>query len=205
MASSSGHPTSGRRGKYKSPATRAAEEAADLLEPLLLPERLRGDDGPSGNEEESEAKRPRSTSTTPKSGRGIDPDDYDRLMGISSVNPSEEDRFGDWDVTDMEAVEEGVANDSMTPTSMFSGSGNCPGADVESRGYGRASLMECLDRSLSRVPSLAALLPAPLREQLKSQISVQPATGYEPKLKSDSSSGPFHMRRRQNRHIFCEV
>ena len=87
-------------------------------------------------------------------------------MGPSSLNSSEEDRFGDGDVTDAEEMEEGVANDSMASTPMFSGSGNCPGADVELRGYGSASLMECLDRSLSGVPSLAPLLPAPLREQL---------------------------------------
>ena len=53
-------------------------------------------DGPTGNEEKSEAKRPRSTSTTPKSGRAKDPDEHDRLMGISWVDLSdEEDGFGD--------------------------------------------------------------------------------------------------------------
>ena len=81
MASGSGHPTAGRRRKYKSPATRAAEEAADLLEPPLPPEHLRGDDGPNGHEEENDAKRPSSTSTTPK---GPHPDEYDRLMETSS-------------------------------------------------------------------------------------------------------------------------
>ena len=66
MASGSGDPAAGRRRKYKSPATRAAEEAADRIEPPVLPEYLRGDDGPSGDGEENDAKRPRSTSTTPK-------------------------------------------------------------------------------------------------------------------------------------------
>ena len=75
------------------------------------------------------------------SGRGVDPDEYDRLMGISSANPSEEDRLGDGDVTDTEGVEEGVANDSIASTPMISGSGTCPGADVDSRGYGGASLV----------------------------------------------------------------
>ena len=42
----------------------------------------------SGDEEENEAKRPRSTSTTPKSGRGRDPDDCDHFMGINSVDLS---------------------------------------------------------------------------------------------------------------------
>ena len=87
----------------------------------------------------------------------MDPDEYDRLMGISSVKTSEGDRFGDGDVTDTEEMEEGAANDSITSTPIVSGSGNCPGANLDSRGYGSASLIECLNRNLIRVPSLAAL------------------------------------------------
>ena len=83
MASGSGHPTAER----EETATRAAEEAADRLEPLVLPEYLRGDDGPSGDEE-TDAMRPRSTSTTPKSARNMDPDEYDRLVGVSSAHLS---------------------------------------------------------------------------------------------------------------------
>ena len=62
-------------------------------------------------------------------------------------------------------MENGVANDSMASTSII-GSGSCPGADLDSRGSGSASLMEPLDPNLSRVPSLAALLPGHLRKQL---------------------------------------
>ena len=82
MASDSRHPTAGRRRKYKSPATRAAEEAIARLQPQTLPEYLKGydGDGPSGSGEENEAKRLRSTSTTPGSARGTDPDGYDRAM-----------------------------------------------------------------------------------------------------------------------------
>ena len=113
-----------RRRTYKSPATRTAEETPDLLEPPILPEYLRGDDGLSGNEEENDAKRPHSTLTTPKSARGMDPDEYDRLLGISSVNPSQKDRFGDGDVTDTEGIDEEVANDSMASTRIVSGPGS---------------------------------------------------------------------------------
>ena len=90
------HPTAGRRSKYKSLATREAEEAVESLQPPILPEYLKGDDadGPSGSEEEKDAKRLRSTSTTPGSGRGTDPDDYDQ----------------------------GVANDSGVSTPLASGS-----------------------------------------------------------------------------------
>ena len=61
----------------------------ERLRPPILPEHLKGDDkdGPSGSEEEKDAKRLRSTSTTPRSGRGADPDEYDRAMGISQCNP----------------------------------------------------------------------------------------------------------------------
>ena len=80
----------------------------------MFPEYLRGDDGdgPSGSEEEKDAKRMRSTSTTPRSGRGTDPDEYDRIMGISSVLPLEMERFGDGNVTDTEGIDQGVADDS---------------------------------------------------------------------------------------------
>ena len=50
------------------------------------------------------------------------------------MHPSEGNRFDDGDVADMEEMEEGVANDSMTSTPMVSGLGNRPGADLDSRG-----------------------------------------------------------------------
>ena len=89
MASGSGHPTAGKRRKHKNPATREAEEAVNRLKPPVLPEYLRGDegDGPSGSEEETDAKRLRSTSTTPRSARGMDPDEHDRIMGASCAIP----------------------------------------------------------------------------------------------------------------------
>ena len=97
MADSSGnrHPTGGKRRKYKNPTT---SSAASLPLPSL-PDHLI--DCPSDDEKENEAKRLRSTSTTPKSGRGMDPDEYDRMMGINPVDlSSEEDRFGDGELTD---------------------------------------------------------------------------------------------------------
>ena len=115
-SSRSGHPTGGGRRKHKQP------QLLHPIEPPCLPEHLL-DGGPSGDEEENVAKRPCSTSTTPKSGKGVDPDEYGRLMGITSVkNP-----IG------------GVAKDSATPIDS-SGSGIRPGADKDSRGYGRTNL-----------------------------------------------------------------
>ena len=125
----------------------------------------------------------------------MDPDEYDRLVGISSVNPSEGDRFGDGDVNDMETIEEGVANDSVTSTPIVSGSGNCPGGDLDSRGYGSASLMECLNRSLSRVPNLAA--PAACAsegaaEYFRSQPN--PRQVMSPNSSQTLPQDPFHMQ-----------
>ena len=42
-------------------------------------------------EEEKDAKRPRSRSTIPRSGKGLEPYEYDRLMGVHSVGSSSED------------------------------------------------------------------------------------------------------------------
>ena len=67
-------------------------------------------------------------------------------MGISSVDLSdEEDGFGDSELTDTQEQDEGVADDLTTPINSRSGSGYCPGAAGDSRGYGSASLAEVLN------------------------------------------------------------
>ena len=88
MASSCNHPTSGTKRKHKSPATRAADRAVGLVPPVL-PESLRGDDGdgPSGSEEEKDAKRMLSTSTTPRSGRGKIPTSTIRSWDLPQCKP----------------------------------------------------------------------------------------------------------------------
>ena len=55
-------------------------------------------------------------------------------------------------MTDTEANEQGVSNDSSVPTPIVSGLGSRAGADLDSKVYGSARLAECLDRV-----SLAAL------------------------------------------------
>ena len=54
----------------------------------------------------------RSASTTPRSVRGTDPEDYDRVMGVSSVGPHETVRFGEGSVTGIGVHQDGVANNS---------------------------------------------------------------------------------------------
>ena len=81
-----------------------------------------------GGEVDNEAKRPRSTSMTPKSGRGMGPNERDRLMGINSVDfsPDEEEGFGDGELTDTENPIGRVADDSETSHSgVGSGLGGC--------------------------------------------------------------------------------
>ena len=114
--------------------------------PDLLPLPL-GSDSSDGLEEEKEAKRPRSTSTTPRSGKGLEPYEYNRHMGATSVGSSSEE-IGDDEGTEVEETENkpqaGVTNDSL------------PGHDSSSvvaegsRGIGSASLLEVL--GLSRIP-----------------------------------------------------
>ena len=54
----------------------------------------------------------RSASTTPRSVRGTDPDDYDRVVGVTSVSPPETAMFGEGNVFGTEADQDGVANSS---------------------------------------------------------------------------------------------
>ena len=69
--------------KHKNPA---AGYLAPCLAPPTLPDHTRiDDDGPTCSDEEKGTKRMRSASTTPRSVRGTDPDEYDRVMGVTSV------------------------------------------------------------------------------------------------------------------------
>ena len=79
MSDRSDHPTAGKKRKHKSPAV------AHVAPPVLSDHSRGDDDGPICSDEEKEAKR--SAFTTPRSVRGTDPDDYDRVMGVSSVGP----------------------------------------------------------------------------------------------------------------------
>ena len=93
----------------------------------------------------------------------MDPDEYDRLMGIPSVDLSgEEDGFGDRELTDTQDLDEEVADDLTNPVDSYFGSGNCFGVAGNSRGYGSASLAEVLNS----LPNFAAPVACAVREQL---------------------------------------
>ena len=101
------HPTAGRRRRHKSPA---AGHSAPYLVPPSLPDHLRpDDDGPSCKEDEKEAKRRGCASTTPRSVKGTDPDERDRIMGVTSVGSRETVRFGEELVSGLKSNQEGVA------------------------------------------------------------------------------------------------
>ena len=91
----------------------------------------------SDGEAEKEAKRPCSASPTPKSGRRLQPCEYDRLMGVNSVESTSGEEL-DGEQTDAENPNLEVANDSVPD--LYSGSG----AVESSKGIGRASLAEVL-------------------------------------------------------------
>ena len=62
--------------------------------PTLLDD-MGAEDGPSCSEEEKDAKRLRSASTAPRSAMGAQLNDYDRIMGVTSVGSQESVRFGE--------------------------------------------------------------------------------------------------------------
>ena len=91
MTDQQDHPTTRRRRRHKSPPT--SSQMHDLPFPTLL-DHMGAEDGPSCSEEENDAKL-RSASTTPRSARGTQLNDYDRAMGVTSVGSKEsvEDRW----------------------------------------------------------------------------------------------------------------
>ena len=92
MTDQSVHPTTGRKRRHKSPPI--ASQMHDLPFPTVL-DHMGAKDGPSGSETENDAKRLRSASATPRSARGAQRNDYDRVMGVTSVGSLESVRFGE--------------------------------------------------------------------------------------------------------------
>ena len=111
------HPTPGRRRKMKGPASQPA--LPDLPPPLE-------DASSDGFEDEKDAKRPRSTSTTPRSGKGLEPYEHNLLMGVPSVGSTSEE-VGDKEGAEADNLEEnsnlGVTNDSLPELESGSGAG----------------------------------------------------------------------------------
>ena len=108
MSDTRDHPTGSRRRKHKNPAV-------GYLSPPALPAHLRDDeDGSTCSDEEKGAKQMRSASTTHRSFRRTDPDDYDRVMGVTSVGPQETVRFGEGNATEFEVDQDGLRTTQIT-------------------------------------------------------------------------------------------
>ena len=127
---------------------------ADLPLPRLL-DQMGAEDGPSDAEEEKEAKRYRSTSTTPRSTTprsstprstsGTLPHEYDTVMGIAPVEPPESERFEEGDDSDYHHAEDAAAHNREIVDKPVKEEEQ-PVTDTtgieEFQGYGGASLRE---------------------------------------------------------------
>ena len=102
---SQSHPMQGRRRRHKSPA--CLPDAQQLPFPRLL-DHMNVADGPSGDEEEKDAKRQRSEPTTPRSTSSRLPREYDEVMGITQVEPREAERFEEGNDSEFQDAEETV-------------------------------------------------------------------------------------------------
>ena len=107
-------------------------------------------DGPSRSEEEKDTKWMRLAPTTPRSERGAHPNDYDQVMGVTSMGSRDSVRFREENDPETEDVpNEGVrdtANLDETLDNDLYHDAN-PGAGETQGGYGSAgsaSLVECL-------------------------------------------------------------
>ena len=185
------HPTAGRRRRHKSPAI--GHDTHDLASPSLE-DHLRADaDGPSCSNDEKGAKRMRSASTTPRSVRGTDPDEYDRVMGATSAGSRETVRFGEEDVSGLDGNQDEVAHNSVGLDETLEGEdlrrGSDSGADEVLKGIGSASLAACLNR---------------MGAQPNTSIPANPGQAMSPNsrqnLPQDQTSPPTSVNIRKHRH-----
>ena len=132
------HPTQGRRCRHKNPSL---VHAAPLLPVPRLVDHLVDIDGPSDEEGEKEAKRQKSEPTTPISTSSRPPNEYNKVMGITQVDPREAERFEEGVEPEFQDVEEGLSQEVETNPDVGV---RVPG--VFHGGFGRSSLQECLDK-----------------------------------------------------------
>ena len=136
-------PTQGRRRRQKSPASVPSTHHLPL--PRLL-DHLNVADGPSeAEEEEKDAKRPRSASTTPRTASETLPHEYDMVMGIAPVEPQESERLEEGNDSDFQDAEETTTREPDTHDGTIA---ETLGAGEIHGGYGSATLRERLERAL---------------------------------------------------------
>ena len=120
----------------------------DLPLPRLL-DHMGAEDGLSCSEEEKDAKRQRSASTTPSSTMGTLPYEYDRVIGVASVGSQESERFGERSDPEAEDTPDTVAHNREEVNQNQEGEVDhrdvTPGVGKLHGGFGSASLRECLN------------------------------------------------------------
>ena len=117
----------------------------DLPLPRLL-DHMGAEDGPSEpEEEEKEAKRQRSASTTPRSTSGTLPHEYDMVMGIAPAESQESERFEEGNDSDFQDAEETTAQSREPPEVHNNPITETIGSGEFYGGYGNSSLRECIE------------------------------------------------------------
>ena len=119
----------------------------DLPLPRLL-DHVGVEDGPSCSEEEKDAKRQRSASTTPRS--GTLPYEYDKVTGVASVGSHESVRFGEGNDPEVDNTADTVAHhqeEEMNENQRgeVGQSDVTPGVGNTHGGFGSASFRDCLN------------------------------------------------------------
>ena len=143
----------------------------DLPLPNLL-DHMGAEDGPSCSEEEKDAKRQRSASTTHRSTMATLPYEYDRVMGVASVGSQESVRFGEEsdpeDVQDTAAHSREALDQTQEEEDTYHDAN--PGIGEFHGGFGSASL-----RGMPRTTTISTQSPSGHEdpEQLESRIDAQ--------------------------------
>ena len=167
------HPTQGRRRRHKSPSS--IPSAPPMPVPRLV-DCLDTADGPSDEEGEKDAKRQRSEPTTPISTSSRPPHEYDEVMGITQVKPREADRFEEGiepEFQDAEEVRTRETGEGLETGTRESGAFH--------RGFGIATLQECLDRiNQSRTDA-----PATCHSGAKAEESPDPPQVMSPNVEEE--------------------
>ena len=196
MSARSDHPTAGRRRKYKSPATRAAEEAIARLDPPVLPDHLRGDDDvPTCSDNGlhpirlAQQEAPIQTTMT-----GWIPNK--RLSLVRELQLT-------WTISKKELLTTQLIQKKLgkelSTTQQYQlhvpqNRENYPASGTDSKGFGSASLAECLDR-LGGLSNLAAPATCASGESNEGNLSqTDPRQVMSPSFSQTLPQDPFHVQ-----------
>ena len=149
------------------------------------------------NEEEKDAKQWRSASTTPRSAMGTQPNDHDRVMGVTSVGSQESVRFGEESDPESDNEPDRAADSSEELEKTCDGATMYhdanPGVDEIQGKFGSASLRECLDRITQPATSPSTLCSGVGLEDSMSPHHTKPPQVMSPNLDQTQPQNPASM------------